>query len=95
MMGIVARNDAAYARLSFHAGPGGALELPVCVDYGPPFDGADWEAWEQEYIKNVIVEARLGAKPDEVWSDPFVEDHQQAFLDWENLYGGAAGAGSV
>ena len=39
VMAIVAQNDATYARLSFHAGPGGALEIPVRVDYGQPFDG--------------------------------------------------------
>ena len=95
VMGIVARNDAAYARLSFHVGPGGALELPVRVDYGPPFDGADWEAWEQEYVENVIVEARPAAKPDDYWGDPFVEDRQHTFLDWENFYGGTTDARSV
>lgn len=55
VMGIVARNDATYARLSFHVGPGGALEIPVLIDYGRPFDAADWEAWEQAYCEHVIV----------------------------------------
>ena len=53
VMAIVARNDAAYARLSFHIGPGGALEIPVRVDYGLPFDGTDRDAWEREYLEHV------------------------------------------
>lgn len=56
VMGIVARNDATYARLAFHVGPGGSLKIPVRVDYGQPFDGADPEAWEEEYVAHVIAE---------------------------------------
>ena len=55
VMAILACGGASYARLSFHTGPGGALRIPVRVDYGQPFDAADWEAWEQEYVEHVIA----------------------------------------
>ena len=56
---------------------------------------ADWEAWEQEYIENVMVDARPAAEPDDFWGNPLMEDRQHTFLDWENLYGGTAGTGSI
>jgi len=55
VMAIVARSGATYARLSFHVGPGGALEIPIEVDYGRPFDGADWDAWNAEYAAHIVV----------------------------------------
>lgn len=61
VMAITACGGASYARLSFHVGPGGSLQIPVRVDYGQPFDAAHWEGWEQEYLDNVIVPAPLSA----------------------------------
>lgn len=58
VMGIVAKSDASYARLAFRVGPGGALEIPVSVDYGRPFDAADPEAWNEAYAAQVIPEGR-------------------------------------
>lgn len=55
VMAILACGGASYARLSFHTGPGGALKIPVSVDYGRSFDGADWEAWEQEYVDHIVA----------------------------------------
>jgi hypothetical protein len=55
VMAILACGGASYARLSFHTGPGGALKIPVRADYGQPFDGADWESWEQEYVDHVVA----------------------------------------
>jgi hypothetical protein len=57
VMAIVARGGATYARLSFHVGPGGALVIPVGVDYTRSFDGADWDAWKLEYEERVIAES--------------------------------------
>lgn len=57
VMAIVARGGARYARLAFHVGPGGALELPVRVDYRRPFAGADVALWEREYALNVVPDA--------------------------------------
>jgi len=56
VMAIVARGGARYARLAFHVGPGGSLELPVRVDYRRPFAGADVAAWEREYATTIIAE---------------------------------------
>lgn len=96
VMAILAKNDAAYARLSFHVGPGGALEIPVRVDYGQPFDGADWEAWEQEYEENVVVQTfPATVKASGIFADPFVQQNSQPTTDWEEFYDGTSGTRSV
>jgi proteasome lid subunit RPN8/RPN11 len=59
VMFILARGGAVYARLRFNAGPGGAIELPVEVDYSQQFPGADHDTWEAEYEANVKVDHRF------------------------------------
>ena len=54
-MFILARGGRSYARLRFHVGPGGDIELPVQVDYRRPFAASDHEAWLAEYQANVEV----------------------------------------
>jgi hypothetical protein len=49
VMFILARGGQTYARLRFNAGPGGALTLPVAVDYSRPFPASDFLVWDQEY----------------------------------------------
>lgn len=78
VMGIVARNGATYARLSFHVGPGGSLEIPVAVDWRRPFAAADRDAWRREYATNVIPTAPAWTfgeaaedLPDDWFFDPF------------------------
>ena len=95
VMAIVARNDASYARLSFHVGPGGALEIPVRVDYGQPFAGTDVAAWEQEYVANVIVANLPLLETDNLNADLFAGEHYHHYWDWEDFYDGAPRAGSV
>ncbi|MCH7725067.1 MAG: hypothetical protein IH991_01100 [Planctomycetes bacterium] len=86
VMFIVAREGQTYARLRFNVGPGGAIEIPVEVDYSLLFSGSDQDAWEQEYLANVrqevlsptrVVRTRpmdgnglIGAEPSDL-SDPF------------------------
>ena len=94
VMAIVARNDASFARLSFHVGPGGALEIPVRVDYGQPFAGTDVAAWEQEYMANVVV-ANLPLLEPDLSADLFAGEPHQHYWDWEDVYDGAHRAGSV
>ena len=53
VMVIVAQNDSAYARLRFGIGPGGEVEIPVCIDYACEFEATDFENWGQEYEDNV------------------------------------------
>jgi hypothetical protein len=55
-MFILAQQGQTYARLRFNVGPGGAIEMPVEVDYSRPFSGSDLDAWEQEYLANVCSE---------------------------------------
>jgi proteasome lid subunit RPN8/RPN11 len=56
IMGIVARNDATYARLRYRVGPGGSWEIPVRVDFSSPFSGSDHDAWREEYSACVVTE---------------------------------------
>ena len=49
VMFILARQGQSYARLRFHVGPGGDLDLPVRVDYTRPFAASDHAAWKQQY----------------------------------------------
>lgn len=55
VMFILARDGQTYARLEFHIGPGGAVLLPVEVDYRRPFPGSSQAAWHEEYLTNVDV----------------------------------------
>jgi hypothetical protein len=52
---IVARGGQSYARLQFGVGPGGAIEIPVEVDYGVEFIATDWSAWQAEYDACVVA----------------------------------------
>jgi len=49
VMFILARSGASFARLDFHAGPGGALPLAVEVDFSPPFGPSREAVWGEEY----------------------------------------------
>ena len=53
VMFILARGGATYARLRFNAGPGGAMEIPVEVDFHQAFAGSDHRAWEDAYQQQV------------------------------------------
>ena len=53
IMVILARQGQSYARLRFHVGPGGDVDLPVCVDYSHPFAASDHAAWKEQYAANV------------------------------------------
>ena len=55
VMFILARGGQSYARLRFHVGPGGDVDLPVAVDYSRPFAASDHAAWQEEYLANVQV----------------------------------------
>jgi proteasome lid subunit RPN8/RPN11 len=62
VMAILAKGGQTYARMRFKAGPGGQIEIPVEVDYAPPFPAADPDAWHREYEQCV--------KPHDVWYEP-------------------------
>jgi hypothetical protein len=53
VMFILAREGETYCRLQFRAGPGGAFEIPVRVDFETNFAGSDFEAWAGEYDTTV------------------------------------------
>ena len=58
-MFILARGGQSYARLRFHVGPGGDLDLPVGVDYSRPFAASDQAAWQAEYLAAVQIDDGL------------------------------------
>ena len=53
VMFILARQGQSYARLRFHVGPGGEVDLPVRVDYSRSFAASDHDAWCKEYLTAV------------------------------------------
>ena len=56
VMFILACGGQTYARLQFSAGPGGALQIPVRVDFSLPFAASDEAAWEAEYLAKVTAD---------------------------------------
>jgi hypothetical protein len=62
LMFILAQGGQRFARLRFHVGPGGDVELPVGVEYGSPFAASDHAAWDKEYTACVQV-AELPTSP--------------------------------
>ena len=57
VMAILARGGQTYARLRFNTGPGGAMLIPIEVDYRLPFAGSDHAAWQAEYEAHVHPES--------------------------------------
>lgn len=89
-MFILARQGETYARLRFHVGPGGDVDLPVGVDYSQPFAGSDQAAWEAEYAACVqfagplVLADRdpfLPSTPDDLF-DPW--DEEGWLLGWDD-----------
>lgn len=81
VMFILARGGQTYSRLRFNVGPGGTLLIPAEVDYGVSFPAADREAWERDYLAQVVpvqcltwetdrVDARDKPAVDDRWSSP-------------------------
>ena len=91
MMFILARHGQSYARLRFHVGPGGDVDLPVHVDYTRPFAASNHAAWQEEYLANVqVAELPLFTPRSPVLSrdaavaiDPGDEDW---FLRWDRQF---------
>lgn len=76
IMFILARCGRTYARLRFHVGPGGDIELPVQVDYTQPFAASDHAGWLAEYQANVDFPGIVPLAPSEPATprDPFDDD---------------------
>ena len=53
VMFIIARGGETYCRVRFRAGPGGAFEIPVLLDFETRFAGSDFEVWAAEYDATV------------------------------------------
>jgi len=85
LMFILARGGRSYARLRFHVGPGGDIELPVQVDYTRPFAASAHEAWLAEYKANVEFWEVLPLGRPELAAvrDPLDDDW---LLDWDRLF---------
>lgn len=85
VMFILARGGATYARLRFNAGPGGAMEIPVEVDFHQPFAGSDHRAWEDTYQQQVHVQEAYPLIPGGWDLDESTDPFQ--LLDGLDLYG--------
>ena len=71
-MFILARGGQTFAELSWlHGGPA-SIPLDVEIDFTPPFEGSDAEAWEAEYLD--CVEPHT-------WHEPRAVDHRFTELD--------------
>jgi hypothetical protein len=80
VMFIISRQGQCYARLRFHVGPGGEMEIPVAVDYNRPFAASDHATWKEEYAACV-----QSADPLELAQrDPFLPHDPVTSLDpWD------------
>ena len=91
VMFILARQGQSYARLRFHVGPGGDVELPARVDYSRPFAASDHVAWKEQYTANVqkadpvwiVKRDPLVSLGDATMPDPWDEDW---FLNWDRPF---------
>jgi hypothetical protein len=87
VMFILAEYGESYARLTFHTGPGGSLELTVKIDFEEPFAGSDRMAWDQEYQENVECEKplRLAGRRD-MWPRSLVKPERQQDVAWDSWW---------
>jgi hypothetical protein len=89
---ILARGGQTYARLQFHVGPGGAMHLPVEVDYRRPFMASDHAAWSEEYFANVEVSRWSPQGLDDRLFQPegseagILQEQDEAFDSWGDLF---------
>jgi hypothetical protein len=96
VMAIVARNDAAFARLQFRTGPGGAWEIPVAVDYSGPFTGSDHETWSRRYDECVRVDPGFDVWLEEdLTQEGIPRDWPFSLTQWKEHRDGAFDSGSV
>jgi len=69
VMFILAREGQTYCRLRFRAGPGGAFEIPVQVDFHGNFTGSNFQAWTHEY-ETTVRQAPFGLAGGGPWGLP-------------------------
>lgn len=93
VMFILARGGQTYARLRFNVGPGGAMLIPVAVDYSQPFAGSDEAAWQAEFDANVRacdpLEPDVAAVRGEMLNTPLIGADTDPWGDWgqQNILG--------
>ena len=83
MMFILARQGQSYARLRFHVGPGGDVDLPVRVDYSRPFAASDHDAWRKEYLAAVQAAEPPLARDPLLPSSPVGSPAEESFDPWD------------
>ena len=62
IMCIVAQGNQTYARITFNAGPGGCVMIPVEVDYTQAFEASNHKSWDQELRDTVQEDVGLHRK---------------------------------
>jgi hypothetical protein len=91
-MFILARGGQCDARLRFHVGPGGDVDLSVEVDYRRPFPASDHIAWQDEYVACVQVAepSWLSERDPLLLSDPLSPlepwEEDDWLSGWDNLH---------
>ena len=92
VMFIVAQGGQTFARLRYHVGPGGDLDLPVAVDYSQPFAASDHDAWQAEYLACVqaadfldILAPQCPKLPPAAHSVPELWDEYDWYAGYDNL----------
>ncbi|MGD0897170.1 MAG: hypothetical protein ABR915_04995 [Thermoguttaceae bacterium] len=108
LMFILAHGGRISARLRFHVGPGGEVEIPVRVDYTRPFAGSQHEVWQQEYLANVqpaapiipskpsVLEQATAELRRDIWDDEgWFGDWPQDLVDEDELVSGFREASHV
>ena len=82
----LARGGQTYARLRFNVGPAAEIEIPVSVDYSRSFGACEHDAWEDEYLVNVLAEQPergLARELEPTRTSPFEEEPTiEWYDDW-------------
>ena len=90
VMFILAEGGETYARLQFGVGPGGAMEIPVTVDFSRPFAGSDFDGWAGQYDANVMEESQLafGGPANLCWleQDPLAPTDDELDAQWRDSW---------
>ena len=66
VMFILARGGQTFAQLYWRSGGPASIPLAVEIDFTPPFEGSDVDAWEEEYLHRVEPHT---------WHEPRAVDH--------------------
>ncbi len=82
VMFILARGGQTFAELFWRSGGPASIPLAVEIDFTPPFEGSDAEAWEAEYLDCVEPELWEDSRRRVPPGDPHRELHESLHEEW-------------